>query len=141
MRGSVAGFYPKPTRILHRWIVLDNYWTAEETTGMFVRMVWGRLKPGAWDEYEKYYQEKVFPFNDKVNGLLSRAILRGIDGEDEAVSLSTWGTEEALRGYEDSNLRKQFADDIQKSYATSWSYITGEYWVKTFQVVNVTKYE
>lgn len=108
---------------------------------MFVRMVWGRLKPGAWEEYEKYYLEKVFPYNERFDGLLRRAILRGIAGADEAVSLSTWETEEALHGYEESNLRKQFADDIQKSYATSWSYITGEYWVKTFRVVDVTKYE
>ena len=108
---------------------------------MFARMVWGRLKPGAWEEYEKYYQEKVFPFNDEVDGLLSRSVLRGIDGEDEAVSLSVWRTEEDLQSYENSNLRKQFADDIQKSYATSWSYITGEYWVRTFQIVNATKYD
>ena len=100
---------------------------------MFARMVWGRLKPGAWEE--------VFPFNDEVDGLLSRSVLRDIDGEDEAVSLSVWRTEEDLQSYENSNLRKQFADDIQKSYATSWSYITGEYWVRTFQIVNATKYD
>ena len=106
---------------------------------MYVRMVWGHLKPGSWDDYEAYYREKVFPYNDKVDGLLSRSILRGIDGEDEAVSLSVWNTEDELHGYENSNLRKQFADDIQQNFATSWSYITGEYWVRTFQVVDITK--
>ena len=106
---------------------------------MYCRMVWGHLKPGAWDDYERYYREKVFPFNEKIDGLLSRSVLRGIDGPDEAVSLSVWNTEEDLNWYENSNLRKQFADDIQANYATGWSYITGEYWVKTFQVVDVTK--
>ena len=106
---------------------------------MYVRMVWGHLKPGHWEEYERYYREKVFPLNGKIDGLLSRAVLRGIDGEDEAVSLSVWNTEEDLHWYEDSNLRKQFADDIQTNYATSWSYITGEYWVRTFRVVDITK--
>ena len=108
---------------------------------MYVRMVWGHLKPDAWEEYEKYYVEKVFPFNEKIDGLLGRSVLRGVDGPDEAVSLSVWRTEADLHWYENSNLRKQFADDIQSSYATSWSYITGEYWVRTFQVVNVTRYE
>ena len=107
---------------------------------MYCRMVWGHLKPGGWADYESYYREKVFPLNDKVDGLLGRSILRGIDGEDEAVSLSTWTSMESLRWYENSNLRKQFADDIQTNYATSWSYITGEYWVRTFQVVNVTRF-
>ena len=106
---------------------------------MYVRMVWGHLRPDRWEEYEKYYRENVFPYNDKVDGLVSRSILRGIDGEDEAVSLSVWNTEEALASYEISNLRKQFADDIQSNFATSWSYITGEYWVRTFEVVAVTR--
>ena len=106
---------------------------------MYVRMVWGHLKPDRWQDYASYYQEKVFPLNDKVDGLISRSILRGIDGEDEAVSLSVWDTEDDLHQYENSNLRKQFADDIQRNYATSWSYITGEYWVRTFQVVDITR--
>jgi hypothetical protein len=29
---------------------------------------------------------------------------------------------------------------VQENYATSWSYITGEYWVKTFEVRDVTRY-
>ena len=106
---------------------------------MYVRMVWGHLRSDRWEEYEKYYRENVFPLNDKVAGLVSRSILRGIDGEDEAVSLSVWDTEEDLAAYETSNLRKQFADDIQRNFATSWSYITGEYWVRTFEIVNVTR--
>ena len=106
---------------------------------MYVRMVWGHLRPGRWEDYESYYREKVFALNDKVEGLVSRSILRGIDEEDEAVSFSVWNTEEDLHSYENSNLRKQFADDIQRNYATSWSYITGEYWVRTFEVVDITK--
>ena len=105
---------------------------------MYVRMVWGHLKPDRWKDYESYYRENVFPLNGKVDGLISRSILHGIDGEDEAVSLSVWDTEDDLHRYENSNLRKQFADDIQRNYATSWSYITGEYWVRTFQVVDIT---
>ena len=107
---------------------------------MYVRMVWGHLKPGSWAEYAGYYQDKVFPYNEKIDGLLERSILRGIDGDEEAVSLSVWRTAEDLRWYEGSNLRKQFADDIQHNYAASWSYITGEYWVRTFAVVNVTRF-
>ena len=107
---------------------------------MYCRMVWGHLKPGSWDDYEGYYRETVFPLNDKIDGLIGRSVLRGIDSEDEAVSLSVWNTAEDLDWYENSNLRKQFADDIQKNYATRWSYITGEYWVRTFRIVNITRY-
>ena len=107
---------------------------------MYARMVWGHLKAGAWEEYAGYYREKVFPYNEKIDGLVGRAVLRGIDGTEEAVSLSVWRTAEDLGRYEGSNLRKQFAEDIQHNYAASWSYITGEYWVRSFEVVNVTRY-
>ena len=106
---------------------------------MYARMVWGHLRPSRWEDYESYYREKVFPYNDKIDGLVGRSILRGIDGEDEAVSLSIWDTEDDLHRYEASNLRKQFADDIHTSFTTSWSYINGEYWVKTFQIVDITR--
>ena len=26
---------------------------------MYVRMFWGRVKAGKWDEYERFYNEKV----------------------------------------------------------------------------------
>ena len=42
---------------------------------MYVRMVWGHLKSVDGenrDEYDKYYREKVFPYNDRIDGLVDR---------------------------------------------------------------------
>lgn len=107
---------------------------------MYNRMVWGRLKPGAWEGYERFFRERTFPETRGFPGLTQRYLLRGIDGDEEAVSLTFWQTMENLESYEDSELRKSLAREIQDNYATSWSYITGEYWVKTFEVRDITRY-
>lgn len=26
---------------------------------MYIRMVWGKLRPGSWEEYERYYHERL----------------------------------------------------------------------------------
>ncbi len=107
---------------------------------MYTRMVWGRLKPGAWEGYERFFRERVFPETRGSRGLTHRYLLRGIDGDEEGVSLTIWQTMEDLENYEHSDLRKSLAQEVQENYATSWSYITGEYWVKTFEVRDVTRY-
>jgi heme-degrading monooxygenase HmoA len=107
---------------------------------MYTRMVWGRLKPGAWEGYERFFKERVFPESRNSPGLTQRYLLRGIDGDEEGVSLTVWQTLEDLGKYENSDLRKSLAQAVQENYATSWSYITGEYWVKTFEVRDVTRF-
>lgn len=66
--------------------------TAEEPTGkevaVFVRVAWGRLAEGAWEEYEQLYREHVA--GRAVEGLRGRILLRGLDDRDEGVSVSLW---------------------------------------------------
>jgi heme-degrading monooxygenase HmoA len=108
---------------------------------MYARLVWGRLKPGAWEGYERFFREKTMPLTEDTEGLLRRYLLRGIDGDEEGLSLSWWETPEDMQNYEHSDLRKSLAEEIQENYAASWTYVTGEYWVKVFEVRNITRYE
>ncbi len=107
---------------------------------MYLRMVWGRLKPDSWEGYERFFRERTIPQTRNFPGLQGRLLLRGVDGEEEGVSLTVWDTRENLESYENSDLRKSLAQEIQENYATSWSYITGEYWVKTFEIRDVTRF-
>ena len=58
---------------------------------MFVRMVWGKLRPGSWNEYESHYKENVIG-KANITGLLSRQLLRSTEDPDEGISLSNWDT-------------------------------------------------
>ena len=53
---------------------------------MYIRMVWGKLRPGAWGEYERHYHERVAGAGN-VKGLKERQLLRSTEDPDEGISL------------------------------------------------------
>ena len=94
---------------------------------MFVRMVWGKLRPGVWDEYERHYHEKVVASPSPVKGLRERQLLRSTEDPDEGMSLSIWDNLEDLRAYETGEFRQTIAKEVEHLYR-------GEYWVRHFEV-------
>jgi len=94
---------------------------------MFVRMVWGKLRPGSWNEYESHYKESVIGEATNVTGLTSRQLLRSTEDPDEGISLSTWDTLEHLLEYERGEIRGSLAQQVEHLYR-------GEYSVKHYEV-------
>ena len=50
---------------------------------MFVRMVWGKLRPGSWADYERHYHENVVNAPSPIKGLHERQLLRSTEDPDE----------------------------------------------------------
>ena len=96
---------------------------------MYVRMFWGRVKAGQWDEYERFYNEKVAPVSKHMNGFRGRALMRSTENPDEGASISLWETLEDLGNYERSPERQQIALGAEPLYA-------GEYWIRHFETEN-----
>jgi heme-degrading monooxygenase HmoA len=94
--------------------------------GIYVRMVWGKLRPGAWGEYERHYHERVAGA-DKAKGLRERQLLRSTEDPDEGISVSVWDTLEDLRNYETGEFRQTMAREVEHLYR-------GESWVKHFEI-------
>ena len=93
---------------------------------MFIRMVWGKLRPGSWEEYERHYHERLAG-GAAVAGLQERQLLRGTEDPDEGISVSIWDTLENMRTYETGEFRQNVAREVEHLYR-------GEYWVKHFEV-------
>ncbi len=93
---------------------------------MYIRMVWGKLRPGSWDEYERHYHERLTG-GVKIPGLQERQLLRSTEDPDEGISISVWDTLENLRDYETGEFRQNVAREVEHLYR-------GEYWVKHFEV-------
>lgn len=72
---------------------------------MFLRIVRGKLKPGAWSEFESAY-EKAVSGAGPVEGLCGRWLVQDVNDPDSGSTISLWATEEALRAYEQSDLLK-----------------------------------
>ncbi len=94
---------------------------------MYARVLWGKVKPGMWDDYERYYDEKVVPPTQKMKGFRERRLLRSIDNPEEGVSISVWETKEDLENYISSIERQTIVREAEKLFA-------GEYTVRDFEI-------
>jgi heme-degrading monooxygenase HmoA len=98
---------------------------------MHVRMLWGRLRVGMWDEYERYYNENIASVTDGVQGFVGRQLIQSTENPDEGMSITLWESLDAMHSYERNAQRQQVAKGVEHLY-------TGEYWVRHFEVKSST---
>ena len=94
---------------------------------MIARVLSAKIKPGMWDDYERYYNEQVVPPTQKMKGFRERRLLRSIDKPDEAVSICVWETREDLENYVRSIERQTIVREAEKLFA-------GQYSVSDFEI-------
>lgn len=94
---------------------------------MFARVLRGKVKPGMWDEYERYYNEKVVPPTQRMKGFHERRLLRSLDNPDEGISICVWKTREDLENYVRSIERQSIVLEAEKLFA-------GEYSVRDYEI-------
>lgn len=66
---------------------------------MFMRISWGRVNPGMWDEYEAAFKQALEAAGP-IEGLKARVISRDLDDPDTGYSVSWWESAEAMEAYE-----------------------------------------
>lgn len=84
-----------------------------------VRIIWGRLKPGTWDEFERLY--KGVPGATAIPGLERRILVRSTEDPDEGISITFWEGEAALAQYRDSGKPEEFATQFEHVFKDEWS--------------------
>ena len=94
---------------------------------MYVRMVWGRLRLGTWDEYERYYNEHIDRVTRDMPGFRGRQLLRSTENPDEGMSVTFWNTHEDIRNYDGSPQYQVAAREVEHLY-------TGEYSVRLYEI-------
>lgn len=94
---------------------------------MFMRILWGKVKPGMWEAFERHYNERVIPTTRDMKGLERRRLLQGVDDPNEGMSVTVWKTMEDLENYLNNPKRQEMAKEVEHLY-------TGEFWVKTFRI-------
>ena len=90
-----------------------------------LRLTWGKVRLGAWDQYESMYKNKVEPTVKTIKGLQVRELLRSTEDPDEGISVTLWETEEDMINYEKSELIQSITKEAEPLYR-------GEYWIKKF---------
>lgn len=92
---------------------------------MYMRIVWGKLRPGQWEHYEAAYTNVLRPESETIRGLRGRWLARDLTDRDAGYSVSLWESTEAMERYEASDffrlkvkpaLQPFFADDFTTTH-------------------------
>ena len=90
---------------------------------MYMRITWGRVRSGGWDEYRKTYERVVMAHSVQVPGLRARWLVHDQEDTDTGYAVSLWETAGDMEAYERSptyedflsELRPFFVDDFRTS--------------------------
>jgi heme-degrading monooxygenase HmoA len=90
---------------------------------MVIRITWGRLRAGAWIEFERTYRANVIA-GETVKGLRGRLLVQDSEDKDTGFAMSLWDNLADMESYEQSALFKESMTLLQ-------SFFVGEY--KTYR--------
>lgn len=90
-----------------------------------LRMAWGRVLAGTWDQYQAIYKNKIESTVKTIDGLQVRELLRSTEDPDEGVQVTVWATEEDMNNYMGSEVHRSLVKETDHLHK-------GEYWVKFF---------
>ena len=90
---------------------------------MVIRITWGRLRVGAWSEFERTYRAKVSE-GKTAKGLRGRLLVQDTADKDAGFAMSLWENLADMETYEQSEL-------YQEVMATLQPFFVGEY--KTYR--------
>ena len=100
---------------------------------MYLRISWGRVNPGSWDDYEKAFTESVEQAG-ALPGLKQRVLSRDIDDPNTGYSISFWESEEAMEAYETGAAVEKIQPQIEQ-------YFGGAFVTNRLEVVLEKRYE
>jgi heme-degrading monooxygenase HmoA len=74
---------------------------------MIMRITWGRIHAGKWDEYEKTYNAIVVAKSKNIKGLRGRWLAQDTADKDAGYSISLWDSTADMEAYEQSEFFKK----------------------------------
>ena len=79
---------------------------------MVIRITWGRLRAGAWNEFERTYRAKVIE-GKTVKGLRGRLLVQDSADEDAGFAMSLWDNLADMETYEQSAVFQEFLGTLE----------------------------
>jgi len=84
---------------------------------MHLRITWGRVKPGQWQNYESTYRRVVLDDQRSLSGLRGRLLFRDCEDPDSGGTLSLWDSAEDARAYEEGELRQAVLPQLEPFFS------------------------
>jgi heme-degrading monooxygenase HmoA len=93
-------------------------------TAMVIRITWGKLRAGAWNDFERTYRENVLTKGKGLKGLKGRWLAQDAGDKDTGFAVSLWDNQADMQAYEQSPLYRDIMAPLQP-------FFVGEY--KTYR--------
>jgi heme-degrading monooxygenase HmoA len=91
---------------------------------MVIRITWGKLRAGAWNDFERTYRDNVLTKGKGLKGLRGRWLAQDSGDKDTGFAVSLWENPADMKAYEDSALYREVMAPLQP-------FFVGEY--KTYR--------
>ena len=91
---------------------------------MVIRVTWGKLRAGAWDEFERTYRANVITKAKTLKGLRGRWLAQDSGDQDTGFAVSLWDNLADMQAYERSPLYEEIMAPLRP-------FFVGEY--KTYR--------
>jgi heme-degrading monooxygenase HmoA len=86
---------------------------------MYMRVAWGRVEPGKWDEYEAAYRKGAGEAGTP-EGMVAHRLMRDIDDPDTGYTTLVFETREAMEAYENSTNKATRLAPIQPFFPAAF---------------------
>jgi heme-degrading monooxygenase HmoA len=97
-----------------------------EERAMFMRIGWGRLKPGHWDAYQADYERAHKGL--QVPGRLASYLVQDVEHADSGFIVTLWRAREDIEAYDRSEVRKAMMSEFNDHF-------TGQFGLQVCRVV------
>jgi heme-degrading monooxygenase HmoA len=87
---------------------------------MVIRVTWGRLRAGAWSEFERTYRENVID-RKTVKGLRGRLLVQDSGDKETGFGMSLWDTLADMESYEQSAPFKELMALLQPFFVGEYT--------------------
>ena len=88
---------------------------------MIMRITWGKLQPGKWQEFEQTYKSTVLARAKNVKGLRGRWLAQDVNDKDGGFAVSLWESLADMQAYEQSALFKEVAAPLQPFFVGQYT--------------------
>jgi heme-degrading monooxygenase HmoA len=87
---------------------------------MFMRIVWGKILPGKWDEFESAFKAAMAK-RGELKGLKDHWLARNQDDPDAGYSITLWESEADMKAFWDSPKRKEIMAPLEPFYVNQFT--------------------
>lgn len=87
---------------------------------MWMRIVWGRITPGQWDDFQAAF-EKAAKMTSTAKGLKDRWLVQDQTDKDAGYSITLWENEQDMKAFWNSKSRSEAMDLLRPYFRNQYT--------------------